>query len=443
MAANRAFWLNRRVLDPGIRDAIERIRVVDTHEHLEEEELRLKTPLRLSRFFVYYGSDDPSSAGAFRGVDPGFFDEKLDSTAQWKILGKYWSLVRNTGYSTAIRLSIRELYGIGDLDDAAVGRLVRAATARNKPGVLNWILREKCGIECCLVDSQEVPAGDVMRSTAHDGLFLFDMGVARFLENRMDIAQYEKATGISCGSLADWKRILDWYFEHRGKRAVAIKNQCSYWRTLKFEDVPEAEAAAPFEKWLLRKAEVTEMERRMVQDFTFHHLIRRAIDFELPVKIHTGYHAGTSYMELANTRASDLTNLFKQYPKARFDLFHMGYPYQAEVLALAKHFPNVMADMCWAWIMDPAASLEFARMALGALPTNKMFGFGGDYGFADNVYGHLRIARDGIARVLTEAVRDGRLTRADAVAVARRWLRDNAMVFFRIAEKRGMQTGSR
>jgi hypothetical protein len=441
--ANHAFWLNRRLLDPVVRDEIERIRVVDTHEHLEEEGKRLATTSRLSRFLVYYGSDDPRSAGAFRGSGPGLFDEKLDSREQWKLLRDVWPLVRHTGYSTAIRLSIRELYGIKDLDDSTIEPLMRAVGARNRPGVLEWILRDKCRIECCLVDSQEVDPGDVLRDTTHPDLFLFDMGVARFLENKMDIAPYEKMTGISCGSLADWKRILDWYFEHRGKRAVAIKNQCSYWRTLRFEDVPEAEAEAPFEKWLLRKGEVTEAERRKVQDFTFHHLIRRAIDFNLPVKIHTGYHAGTGYMDLANTRPSDLNNIIRQYPKARFDLFHMGYPYQGEVLAMAKHFPNVMADMCWAWIMDPAASLEFARGALVALPTNKMFGFGGDYGYADNVYGHLRIARDGIALVLTEAIKDGRLTRADAKAVARRWLRDNAMEFFRIGEKRESQAGPR
>jgi predicted TIM-barrel fold metal-dependent hydrolase len=272
-------------------------------------------------------------------------------------------------------------------------------------------------------------------------LFLFDLSAASLLTNDLDIGPYEKRSGISCSSLADWKRLIDWYFERWGKRVVAVKNQCSYWRPLVFEDVPETTAAPLFEKWLLRKEKVTEQEKRMVQDYTYHHVIRRAIDLDLPLKIHTGYHAGTWYMNLDFTKPAGLAGLFRKYPTARFDLFHIGYPYQMEVIALAKHYPNVRVNMCWAWIMDPAASLEFARSALGSLPSNKVFGFGGDYGYADNVYGHLRIARDGIALVLTEAVRQGRLTRADAKVIARRWLRENAMEFFRIDRKRAIQLG--
>jgi hypothetical protein len=81
----------------------------------------------------------------------------------------------------------------------------------------------------------------------------------------------------------------------------------------------------------------------------------------------------------------------------------------------------------------------FCRQALHALPLNRVLGFGGDYGFADPVYGHARIARDGIALVLTEAVREGRLTPADAAFAANRWLRDNAMELYRIDEKRAAQ----
>ncbi len=83
--------------------------------------------------------------------------------------------------------------------------------------------------------------------------------------------------------------------------------------------------------------------------------------------------------------------------------------------------------------------MQFARQALAAVPSNKVFWFGGDNGCADVVYGAQRIARDGVAKVLTERIRDGRLTRADAKAVARRWLRDNAFDCFRIESRRAEQ----
>jgi len=90
-------------------------------------------------------------------------------------------------------------------------------------------------------------------------------------------------------------------------------------------------------------------------------------------------------------------------------------------------------------VIDPEASLSFCRQALAALPLNKVLGFGGDYGFADVVYGHSRIAREGIALVLSDAVKQGRLTRADAKGAARRWLRDNAMELYRIDAHRAVQ----
>ena len=32
---------------------------------------------------------------------------------------------------------------------------------------------------------------------------------------------------------------------------------------------------------------------------------------------------------------------------------HIAYPYSDELVALAKHYPNVYVDMCWAWSIDP------------------------------------------------------------------------------------------
>ena len=141
-------------------------------------------------------------------------------------------------------------------------------------------------------------------------------------------------------------------------------------------------------------------------------------------------------MDLRHVEPARLTNLFVQYPAARFDLFHIGYPYQEEVLALAKHFSNVYVDMCWVWIIDPQASGRFLKQFVTAVPANKLFAFGGDYEVAEPVYGHLRIARDGIARALGELVDDGYLGSSEALTIARRILRENAMEVFRVEEKR-------
>jgi hypothetical protein len=57
------------------------------------------------------------------------------------------------------------------------------------------------------------------------------------------------------------------------------------------------------------------------------------------------------------------------------------------------------------------------------------------------VYGHSRIARDGTCWVLSEAVRRGLMSRPEAKELGSAWLRENAMSFFRIDEKRAAQAG--
>jgi predicted TIM-barrel fold metal-dependent hydrolase len=250
--------------------------------------------------------------------------------------------------------------------------------------------------------------------------------------------------GESIGSFADYERAIDGLFELHAPIADAVKQQSAYWRVQHFEDVTAADAERVFDRARLQPDRVAQGEQKQLQDWAFHRCIRLAIEHDLPIKIHTGYKAGVNFMDLSHVQPDRLANLFAQYPKARFDLFHIGYPYQEDVLALAKHFANVHVDLCWAWIMDlcwawiidPQASGRFLKQFVTAVPSNKLFAFGGDYRIAEPVYGHLRIARDGIARALTELVDEDYLDCSEAVTVARRILRENAMEFFRIEEKR-------
>ncbi|MEK7766932.1 MAG: amidohydrolase family protein [bacterium] len=439
MAGNRsrAAWLNPRALDPGVRAEVERIRMVDTHEHLDEEAVRLAQPVNLTRFFMYYAFDEVATAGMTPDEETLFWKDGVSGEEQWRAIRRAWPLAKHSGFCRAITLAIKELYGIDDLRDDTIKPLLKAIEKRNKPGVLNWILRDKANLECCLVNATD--PGDLARRTGTPGLFLFDLAVSPFCDNKLDLAPYEKASGVAAPTLKDWNHLIDWYFTRWGSQVVAIKNVAAYWRVCKYDDVPEADAAPLYEKWLVRKEETTPAERKAVQDHMFHACIRRAQDLDLPVKIHTGYHAGHNYMDMSLFQVKDLQNLFRQYPKARFDVFHIGYPEWTDVLALTKHYANVYANLCWAWVIDPEASLAFCRHALAALPLNKILAFGADYGFADMVPGHARIARDGVALVLSDAVKQGRLTRADAKFAARRWLRDNAMELYRIDARRAAQ----
>ena len=57
-------------------------------------------------------------------------------------------------------------------------------------------------------------------------------------------------------------------------------------------------------------------------------------------------------------------------------------------------------------------------------------GFGGDYRIVEKVYGHLKIARQNIARVLAEKIVLGEMSRPETSMVARRLMFDNPVEFY-------------
>ena len=127
---------------------------------------------------------------------------------------------------------------------------------------------------------------------------------------------------------------------------------------------------------------------------------------------------------------SDLCSLLLRYPDTTFILMHMAYPYQHEAIALAKHYPNVVVDLCWAWIIDPVSTREFVQRFLVTAPHSKLLCFGGDHVFVENVVGHAEIARRGLAGALEALVSDGHLTIEEALGLIPQLMRENAERIF-------------
>jgi predicted TIM-barrel fold metal-dependent hydrolase len=149
----------------------------------------------------------------------------------------------------------------------------------------------------------------------------------------------------------------------------------------------------------------------------------------VPFQIHTGLHAGNGNV-VTNSRPTLLQNLFFLYPRVRFDLFHIGYPYQGELAVLAKLFPNVHADFCWAHIVSSVDARAALHTMIDTVPINKVFGFGGDYRYPELSYAHLLMARENIAQVLAERVEMRDMTEDQAAEIGRMLLAGNAARVF-------------
>ena len=136
-------------------------------------------------------------------------------------------------------------------------------------------------------------------------------------------------------------------------------------------------------------------------------------------------------------RSGHLCGLLAAYPQARFVLMmHIAYPYSNELLALAKHYPNVYVDVCWAWSIDPYSTGDFIRRYIHAAPANKLFIFGGDTGWPSGALAYAHQARAWLTRALQAEIADGLLSEKEAIALALRFMRDNQYACFRVEEKK-------
>jgi len=421
-------------MDPQIRDWVEQTPFVDTHEHLLEESVRVSGQVDGDRFpcddwaylFMHYLRDDLRVAGMSPDSMKRFFSPDTPIDQKYLLIAPYWERTKHTGYAQAVRHTLRGLYGEEDITAENAHRLAERYRQRVRPGFYREILRDLAHIEHCQVNSLQ----RIFMETEQPDLLRQDLSFVA-LGTDVNIQQVQAESGKTTDTLEGWLEIIDWYFATYGPRAVAVKNQSAYRRRLNYEPAPREHAELLFAR-LARGEVLSAEERKPLEDFLFRYCVQKATEYGLPVKLHTGYYAGHDNMPLERLRlnAGDLCPILKDFPDTKFVLMHIGYPYQEEFIALAKHYHNAYIDLCWAWIINPAASVRFVREFLTAAPATKLFTFGGDYVSVETVYGHSRIARHGIALALSSLVEEGWISRGEAFEVIERIMCGNAREVF-------------
>lgn len=428
-------------LDADIAAWVEWTRFVDTHEHLPEESTRVRwepghgIPCDdVGALFSHYIDSDLVSGGMSSEALGRLCGAEVPVHEKWAALEPHWPAAKYGGYGQAVRIAAERLYGVDDISAQTFEAMDEAYRALISPGFYERVLREVAGIDSCQVDSLDAV---VYRETERPLLLMQDISILDLHMGPEWRVPAARASGIDVRDLSDYHRVIDWWFERYGDYATAVKSQAAYGRRLDFADVPAEQAAAPFLRQL-NGDPVDDAEGKAVQDHLFWYCVRKATEHELPVKIHTGYYAGTDSMPLHRVGANpgDVCELLRQSPDTTFVLMHIGYPYGSQMVAIAKQWHNAVIDMCWAWIVDPEASTRFLRSYVMAAPANKLLTFGGDFIPVELVVGHAAIARHGIARALTELLRAGWLSRRDATELIDPLMHGNAERIFRLDRKR-------
>ena len=445
---------NSRVFE-DLRDYIETIRVVDTHEHQRNRQDPDQGVSFYTLLATSYLTSDLVSAGSpplsFASVRANTLDEN------WETYGPYLELSKNTSYYAQFLSGFRKLYGYDEpsFTKQGIARLSEQI-GENYREFDKWYATafERSNIDVWLVDPYWEPL-DIVLDERYSAL-IFDIdhlvwasgnryrltkqenpGRRNWVEGLLfQTNVYEKAEGEGRTI-----RNLDDYVEYVGvmfdraleKKAVGIKNSFAYMRSLYYEDVPLRVASALFDKGA--NAVLNEREEKAVQDFLFHWIIRRAAEVDLPIQIHTGYLAGNGSV-LEDSRPADLNNLFLQYPDVDFIMFHGGYPWTSQAVSLTKAFPNVSIDLVWLPQISKEASVKTLEEILDMVPYNKIL-WGGDCETIEETAGSLESGKEVVARVLAARVDRGAMSEETARDVALKIFRENAVRLFKLEERLG------
>jgi len=437
-----------------LREEIEKIFLIDTHEHFILEEERLGLPLDVFYLFPQYASSDLISSGMPHSLLEEIRCSKLPLEEKWKKFEPYWLRIKNTAYSKALKIIAQDIFEVEDINDKTYRTLSEKIASSNKKGWYSKILQDKANIECCIVNF--LGRGKIYAPPSRIEDSLDSMGqkldmripslgldmlkpVGAFDElvsiwNLKQIRKLEKEYNVSIRTLDDLLKVLDLSFEARIKEGiVGVKTALAYNRIIHYEKTIRYQAEKVFNRIFDHLGEgISWREAKPLQDFLMHKVIQCAIESKLPIQIHTGLQEGNGNI-ITNTNPTHLINLFIQYPQAKFDIFHASYPYTGELTTLAKNFPNVYADLCWMYIVSPYAARRILSEWIETLPSNKIFGFGGDYLIVEGAYAHAKMARDNIAKVLAEKVKEGYFSPSEAVEFAQKILRGNPLRVFNIS----------
>lgn len=425
------------VMAPALGDSIQvlvdKTPLMDTHEHLPPEADRIAglvqketTPTPdFGMLMSHYTDADLQVAGMSGDDYRRLIGRGLSPKEKWRLVAPYYERCRHTGYQVCVRETVRALYGEEDIREDNCEAISQRLREDIRPGFYRRILREVANIEHaqinCLnsaVFRESEPASDLL---SYD---LWTIGIA----SGVNKGALNHCAGSEVTTLKQAHEAIDRAFEKFGPKAIAVKDQSAYWRRLDFDEVSDDEAAPIFARFAREDPSLIPEEMKALQNNLFRRCLRRATEQRLPVKLHTGYAAGHSSMDLARVRdnLTDVTRLVREFPDTTFVLMHIGYPYQHELIALCKQYPRVYADMCWAWIIDPASSTRFLKEFLMAAPACKLFTFGGDFIPVELVPGHARMARRGITLALTELVEERWLAESDVPSLVQRIMRGNA-----------------
>ncbi len=382
----------------SLRKALDEIPIIDTHEHYGEA----------------WDGPETDLYALFRDSYVTWLAHDEELKDEPGCLLRWLAPARDNAYTVSLVRALRELYGIEqrELDQQMVGGLAEKVRAAYKDKAWAISVLRRAGIQHSIIDPLPVPGYLHEEASFHLALrsHMLVHGYDRAARDHGGDNSFQFAArfGHEISSFDDYLAYVDfWVRHHKEKGAVAIKSALAYERDIDVKSVADRDAERIFDSGTKDPA-----EQKKFGDFVLDLLAKKAAEYGLVFQIHTGLALQ------ATSHPWRLMWLLDNNPDTVFDLFHAGYPWTQDVLAMASERPNLIVDTCWLPIISPTAAVrfyqEYAEMAFRA----DTLLWGGDNWHAEETYGAALTFKDCLAKAVSEKVEGGYWTRREGLRYA-------------------------
>jgi hypothetical protein len=432
-------WKKNNKSYQKIRNFIEEVPVIETHEHYEgichgNKEIDILQ-------FIIRGCHQHDFMNADIGSEKMvqcITNSKELFDKRYAAFEKVYKKTCYTGYIKAFLEGFKICWGIKDLrKNSLLGLQGKIRKNRNQKFFNN--LYKKYKIKAAIVNMTK---WEYMRKIVDKGdrhcheicRYVFPLlTYHRDINSKELLCRLEKYLKVNILTLNDYLEAFENYFKKSVKFGiVGIKDQSAYYRTINFKNIPQIKAEKIFDEIINHPRKVYSTEQvKDLDDFLFHRFMYIAAKYNMPVQIHTGHMAG-SRNDIVKANPAHMTGVFDLHREVKFDLFHGSWPYMGELLFLGKNYPNVYIDLCWVHAIDPLYSVELLKRAIMTVAHTKILGFGGDAVWPEEQIGYLIQAKDNIAIALSDLIEMDWLNINDAKVIAKAILFNNPNNLFKL-----------
>ncbi len=278
-----------------IREFVDQMRVVDTHEHLLPLAEMKNSSLDFTLLISHYAPGDFRSAGMPGQILDKLFTDSLTVIEKWQALEPYWEGSSNTGYNRAALLSVDKLFGIKNIDETTVEVLSEKIKNAYKTDWYNRVLKEKCRIDYVVEDYPFDDKGGHIIGDPDMFRFVRKFDSFILIDSKDKILNLARSDNAGIHTLNDLVATLEKAFqEAMDDKIVAVKTILGYNRILFYEDVKKEEAEEVFDM-IMNSSEKNAFaftEVKKLQDYMMHRVLNLANKNHMPVQIHTGLNGG-------------------------------------------------------------------------------------------------------------------------------------------------------